>query len=130
MTVVSENKDRITDMQQKFIDALFENGGNRREAMYSAGYSKGSNLHGVLTPRVVEAIVERASAELASGTPKAVMKLLGVLDDPTKPGTRDIIQAVREIMDRAGLAKVEKVQHDVSSSNALFILPPKDKTND
>jgi hypothetical protein len=45
--------------------------------------------------------------------------------DPTELGLREKLSAAKDLLDRVGLVKTEKVQ--VEASNGLMILPPKDK---
>ena len=51
------------------------------------------------------------------------------LYDPTELGIRDKMAAAKDLLDRAGLGKVEKV--DVTSGGGgIFYLPPKEGTNE
>jgi hypothetical protein len=43
--------------------------------------------------------------------------------DPTELGLRDKLNAAKDLLDRVGLVKTEKVQ--VETTNGLMILPPK-----
>ena len=56
------------------------------------------------------------------------MSLVGGMIDPTELGLRDKLNAAKDLLDRVGLVKTEKVQ--VESSNGLMILPPKEKEQD
>jgi hypothetical protein len=57
------------------------------------------------------------------------MAMGNVLDDPTQLGVRDKMTAAKDLLDRAGLGKVDKV--DVtSSSGGIFYLPPKEGNNE
>jgi hypothetical protein len=47
------------------------------------------------------------------------------MDDPTQLGIRDKIAAAKDVLDRTGFAKTEKVE--VGGSNPLFILPAKNE---
>ena len=88
-----------------------------------AGYSKGTGASEVTVP-LKEEIIERASMMLAMNAPKAAHGLLGVLDDPTALGARNAINAAREVLDRTGLVKREKVEV-TNNGGGMFILPPK-----
>lgn len=123
MTVVTQNK--FTELQEKFMDCLFENGGNKRQAIKDAGYHYKTPISKVMTEKVTAEIIRRAQQELSSTAPKAVLKLEGVLDDPTKPGNREVLQAAKEVLDRVGLAREERVKHEIETPNAIFVLPPK-----
>jgi hypothetical protein len=59
----------------------------------------------------------------AANAPKAVLSMTGVLDDPSALGTREKLAASKEILDRVGLVKTEKVEVKADKS-AVLILPP------
>ena len=56
--------------------------------------------------------------------PKAAFSMANVLDDPTELGIKEKMVAAKDLLDRTGHAKTEKME--VTSSTGLFILPPKD----
>lgn len=117
-------KKEYTEKQQAFLDALMgEARGNIRKAMDIAGYSKGTKASEVTIP-LKEEIIEQASMMLAMNAPKAAHGLIGVLDDPTALGARNAINAAREVLDRTGLVKKEKVEV-TNNGGGMFILPPK-----
>lgn len=117
-------KKEYTEKQQAFLDALLgEARGNIRKAMDLAGYSKGTKPHEVTAP-LKEAIIEQAAMMLAMNAPKAAHGLINVLDDPTALGARNAINAAREVLDRTGLVKKEKVEV-TNNGGGMFILPPK-----
>lgn len=121
---MSDDKKQYTEKQQAFLDALMgEARGNIRKAMDLAGYSKGTKTSEVTRP-LKEEIIEQASMMLAMNAPKAAYGLLGVLDDPTALGARNAINAAREVLDRTGLVKREKVEV-TNNGGGMFILPPK-----
>jgi hypothetical protein len=115
---------KYTEKQNAFLEALMgEARGNIRKAMDIAGYSKGTGASEVTVP-LKEEIIERASMMLAMNAPKAAHGLLDVLDDPTALGARNAINAAREVLDRTGLVKREKVEV-TNNGGGMFILPPK-----
>ncbi len=121
---MSTPKKEYTEKQQAFLDALMgEARGNIRKAMDIAGYSKGTKASEVTIP-LKEEIIEQASMMLAMNAPKAAHGLIGVLDDPTALGARNAINAAREVLDRTGLVKKEKVEV-TNNGGGMFILPPK-----
>lgn len=120
-------KSNLTDMQEAFLDALFELQGDVDGALKSAGYRiKDRNM--VLRTLSSE-IKDRAELYMAGHAVKSAMALAGVLEDPTALGTDKKIVAARELLDRVGLVKQEKVQVDTGNSNAVVILPAK-RTDD
>jgi hypothetical protein len=68
---------------------------------------------------------------MALHAPKATQKLLSILDDPTALGAKNLLAATKEILDRAGVIKQERLEikagagADGANNGAMFILPPK-----
>ena len=115
---------KYTEKQSAFLEALMGEGrGNIRKAMDIAGYSKGTN-QGEVTGPLREEIIERASMMLAMNAPRAAYGLVDVLNDPTALGARNAINAAREVLDRTGLVKREKIEV-TNNGGGMFILPPK-----
>jgi hypothetical protein len=65
---------------------------------------------------------------MARIAPKAAVALGNALTDPTELGIRDKMTAAKDLLDRAGYIKTEKV--NVESSGGLFVLPAKEGTNE
>ena len=120
----------LTELQQKFLNALFgEAKGNHAKAMRLAGYSENTNPHHILQS-VRQEIIERAELEMAANAPKAVMSMVGVLDDPTELGVREKLMASQQILDRVGLSKVEKINVETNKPVGLFVLSAKKEENE
>ena len=119
----------LTEKQQKFLEILFdEAGGDVVAAKKLAGYNEASS-----TTAIVEAlkdeIADKTRTYFARTAPKAAMAMVGALYDPTELGIKDKMSAAKDLLDRAGLGKVDKV--DVtSSSGGIFYLPPKEGSNE
>ena len=60
---------------------------------------------------------------MARNAPKAAMAMVGGLYDPTELGIRDKNAAAKELLDRTGLVKTEKVQ--VEAKGGVMLMPPK-----
>jgi len=74
-------------------------------------------------------IADATRSYFARTAPKAAMAMTNALYDPTELGIRDKMSAAKDLLDRAGLGKVDRV--DVSSSGGgVFILPAKEGTNE
>ena len=121
--MATSGKRKLTEKQEKFLDVLFEEArGSFVEAKRLAGYS--DNQH---TAQIVEAlkdeILDHTNMYLASNAPRAAMSMVGAMIDPTELGIKEKMQAAKEVMDRVGIIKSEKVQ--VESSGGVMILPPK-----
>tara|TARA_R110002153_G_scaffold223855_1_gene376437 strand:- start:1936 stop:2325 length:390 start_codon:yes stop_codon:yes gene_type:complete len=114
----------LTEKQELFLEALMgEARGNLRAAMRMAGYSDTTKLGAVVGP-LRDQIVDRAGMMLALNAPKAAFGMVDVLDDPNTLGARNSISAAREILDRTGLVKKEKIEV-TGATGGIFILPPK-----
>jgi|TARA_A200000159_G_scaffold160394_1_gene180506 hypothetical protein len=119
----------LTEKQQKFLDVLFdEAGGDVVQAKKLAGYGEQSSTTAIVES-LKDEIGDRTRSYFARTAPKAAMAMVGALHDPTELGIRDKMSAAKDLLDRAGLGKVEKI--DVgSSSGGVFILPSKEGTNE
>ena len=118
---------KLTEKQQKFLDVLFEEAhGNVVQAKKLAGYSESQHTAQIVNA-LKEEILERTNMYLAQNGPRAAMAMVGALHDPTELGIKEKMQAAKEVMDRIGIIKSEKVQ--VESIGGVMLLPPK-KTED
>ena len=119
----------LTEQQQKFIDALFgEAHGSPKKAGEIAGYSPFS--YSKVVKSLKDEILERAEYSLAFNSAKAVKGLVNALDDDgTTPGANIRMEAAKQILDRTGLVKKEKIDITGKVAHGIFILPPKDGTN-
>ena len=128
LPVKKQNKE-LTTQQKTFIDLLFgEAKGNPKKAGELAGYSEHSY------PKVIKSlkdeIIERAEYSLALHSAKAVKGLVNALDeDGMTPGANIRMEAAKQILDRVGLVKREKVDINAQVAHGIFILPPKDGIN-
>lgn len=120
---------QLNEKQQKFLEVLFdEAGGDVLIAKRLAGYSDNTPTRSVVES-LKDEIADATRSHFARTAPKAVMALVGALNDPTELGIRDKMAAAKDLLDRAGLGKVEKM--DVtSSSGGVFILPAKEGKNE
>lgn len=119
---------QLTEKQQKFLDVLFEDArGSLHEAKKLAGYAPDQSTN-LLVNSLREEILERTNTYLAQNAPRAAMAMVGALIDPTELGIKEKMQAAKEVMDRVGIIKSEKIQ--VETSGGVMILPPKRMDND
>jgi hypothetical protein len=114
---------QLTEKQQKFLDVLFdEAGGDMATAKRLAGYAETSNTTEIVKG-IKEEILEATQMYMARNAPKAAMAMTGALYDPTELGIRDKMSAAKELLDRVGLVKTEKMQ--VEASGGVMLMPPK-----
>lgn len=119
---------KLTEKQQKFLDVLFEEArGNVVEAKKLAGYSPNQYTAEIVSS-LKDEILERTNMYLAQNGPRAAMAMVGALHDPTELGIKEKMTAAKEVMDRIGIIKSEKVQ--VEASGGVMILPPKRTEDD
>lgn len=115
----------LTDKQAAWLDAFFGDAqGDVVLATKLAGYAEGTSPAVIIGALQDEIHIRTKEMITASGT-KAFFKMQGVLDTPNALGNKEIIAAAKDLMDRGGLGKTDKVE--LTTSNPVFILPPKDK---
>jgi len=118
----------LNERQQKFLEVLFEDaGGDVVAAKKLAGYSDNTPTTAIVKG-LKEEILEATQMYMARNAPKAAMAMVGGLFDPTELGIRDKMSAAKELLDRTGLVKTEKMQ--VEASGGVMLMPPKAVVND
>ena len=118
----------LTEKQQKLLAVLFdEAGGDINHAKRIAGYSDATSSTEIINS-LKEEILDATSAYMARNAPKAAMAMVGALYDPTELGIRDKMQAAKELLDRTGLVKTEKMQ--VEAKGGVMLMPPKQMDDD
>ena len=116
---------QLTAKQQVFLNVLFdEAAGNVTLAKKIAGYSDSTSTSEIVKG-LKEEIIEATQLYMARNAPKAAMAVVNGLYDPTELGIRDKMSAAKELLDRSGLIKTEKVQ--VETSGGVMLMPPKNK---
>jgi len=116
----------LTEKQKVFLSALFgEANGEPRAAAEIAGYAPTSY------PKVVQGlkdqIIERAETVLAAHSPKAALSIANAIDDDGSiPGASIRMEAAKQILDRVGLVKREKLDINAKVAHGIFILPAKE----
>ena len=125
LPIKKQNKE-LTTQQKAFINVLFgEAQGNPKKAGELAGYAPSSY------PNIIKAlkdeIIERAEYSLALHSAKAVKGLVDALDEDGKtPGVNIRMEAAKQILDRVGLVKKEKIDINAQVAHGIFVLPAKD----
>ena len=125
LPIKKQNKE-LTTQQKTFINVLFgEAQGNPKKAGEIAGYAPSSY------PNIIKAlkdeIIERAEYSLALHAAKAVKGLVDALDEDGKtPGVNIRMEAAKQILDRVGLVKKEKIDINAQVAHGIFVLPAKD----
>ena len=118
----------LTVKQRVFLDVLFEQAnGDMVQAKKIAGYADSSSTSEIIKG-LKEEILEATQMYMARNAPKAAMAMTGALYDPTELGIRDKMSAAKELLDRVGLVKTEKMQ--VEASGGVMLMPPKAPVED
>ena len=113
----------LTEKQQKFLDVLFEEaGGNLVKAKKLAGYTDGVSSKQV-AESLAEEIADLTKKFISSSATKAAYSMFEIMNSPTDLGNKEKMAAAKDVLDRSGFIKTEKVE--VSAANPLFILPQK-----
>tara|TARA_R110002020_G_scaffold173397_2_gene364284 strand:+ start:221 stop:592 length:372 start_codon:yes stop_codon:yes gene_type:complete len=114
---------KLTENQQKFLDVLFEEAdGDPISAKKLAGYSNSVSAT-VIVNSLKEEILKATQEYMARNAPKAAVALTSAITDPTQLGIKDKMSAAKEVLDRIGLIKTERLQ--VEASGGVILLPPK-----
>jgi hypothetical protein len=114
---------QLTAKQQVFLNVLFDEAeGNMITAKKIAGYSDTTTTTEVVKG-LKDEILEATQMYMARNAPRAAMAMTGALVDPTELGIRDKMVAAKEVLDRVGLVKTEKMQ--VEASGGVMLMPPK-----
>jgi coenzyme F420-reducing hydrogenase delta subunit len=121
-------KIELSDQQKKFLTVLFgEAQGNAKQAAEIAGYSE--LYYPELVKNLKEEIINRAEEILAAHSPKAALGMINALDeDGSTPGVNIRMEAAKQILDRVGVSKKERIDMNIKQATGIFILPPKDGT--
>ena len=110
------------------LDVLFEEAeGDPLKAKKLAGYSDNVPTSSVTTS-LVDEIAELTRKFIAQSSTKAAYTMFKVMGATDMLGAKERMAAAKDLMDRAGFVKTEKVE--VSTSEPLFILPAKRSSSD
>ena len=104
-----------------------EAGGDVVFAKKLAGYSETPTTSTVIRG-LKDEIAEATKDYMARVAPRAAVAMGNALVDPTELGIRDKMVAAKDLLDRAGYIKTEKV--NVETSGGLFVLPAKEGKNE
>tara|TARA_R100001369_G_scaffold91923_1_gene134789 strand:- start:2430 stop:2798 length:369 start_codon:yes stop_codon:yes gene_type:complete len=118
----------LTEKQQKFLDVLFEEArGNPATARKLAGYAD-TVATSSITNVLQDEIADITKKFISSTATKAAYSMYEIMSSPTDLGNKEKMTAAKDILDRGGFTKTDKVE--VTSSSPLFILPPKNNEDE
>ena len=118
----------LTEKQELFLAVLFEEAeGDPIKAKKLAGYSDNVATSSV-TASLEEEIYDLTRKFIAQSSTKAAYTMFKIMGDTDMLGAKEKMSAAKDLMDRAGFVKTEKVE--VSSTEPVFILPAKKSKED
>ena len=80
-----------------------------------------------MSKELKDEVLEATQLYMSRNAPRAAVAMVGGLTDPTELGIRDKMAAAKELLDRTGLVKTEKMQ--VEATGGVMLMPTK-KTED
>lgn len=115
---------KLDERQTAFLAYLFDDecAGDKRKAATKAGYPKNMPMAAITKP-LTDEIIELTRQQIVAMGPEAVARMNSLLRDPAQLGARNSLQAFKEIMDRMGVVKPEKVE--IEAKGGVMILPAK-----
>ena len=114
----------LTEKQSSFLSVLFdEAGGDVVKAKLLAGYAESTSTTEIIRG-LRDEVLDATQLFMARNAPRAAMAVVSGIADPTELGLKEKLNAAKDLLDRAGLVKTEKVQ--VTAPNGIMILPAKD----
>ena len=118
----------LTAKQDKFLSVLFDEAdGDVVKAKLLAGYSETTSTTEIIRG-LKEEVIEATQLYMARNAPRAAMAMVSGITDPTELGIKEKMSAAKELLDRSGLVKTEKLQ--VESSGGIMLLPAKNTSDD
>lgn len=113
----------LDERETYLLDILFDEcGGDFLLAMSKSGYPKNTSV-GDVRKKLSKEIKARTKDYIVSSAPKAAHQLVKVFQDPNAMGTKNIIAAAIQILDRGDVNKEEVGV--VMPENYIVLLPPK-----
>ena len=122
-------KKEYTPQQLAFLEALRDstNKGDLKKCRDAAGYPKNTPLKEIIRP-LKDEILEIAREILASNAVKASLALVEGVDDPIKPGVKELTLNAEKILDRVGIVKGEIIK--LENTGGRIALIPARKSDD
>lgn len=118
----------LTPKQELFLEYLFndpECQDSTRLASEKAGY--GQQEHWKLVRKLKDEILERSNHRLAVSAPRAISKLVNMMDeDKSTPGAEIRLKAVEGVLDRLGISRKQQMEVSTSEETSpIFFIPAK-----
>lgn len=126
LNTVERNRPRkYTAKQKKFLKIYAQQDfRNPRQAAVLAGYSEDRGYK--VAAELKEDIIEISKDLLLANAPGAAATITDLMEsNEILPNANIKLQAAKEVLDRVGVVKPEKVEHDHKVTGGLFFLPMK-----
>jgi hypothetical protein len=117
----------LNEQQELFLELLFdENISSPQEAAKLAGYKAPVSTI-VKSKEMSKAILERTQQFTALHAPHAIMTLIDATKNPEKKGIMNAITASKELLDRGGLVRKDKLEVETTVVQPVVQLPELNK---
>lgn len=119
---------KLTEKQEALLDLLLS-GRRWRDALDEVGYSSGTSKSDILKSSTFrEELTKRIEGMIAMNGVESVQALEEAMTQPHLPGAAIKVKAATEFLDRMGLGKVTRTEHQGDPVSGVFILPAKKET--
>ncbi len=114
---------KLTPKQEAFLELLFDKEiSSPEEAAKIAGYE--CSVASILKSKALsKAVLERSQQFTALHAPSAIMRILNIMEKPHTRGAANALNAAKEILDRGGLVKKDKLEVESTQKTAIVVLP-------
>lgn len=114
---------KLNEKQEAFLELLFDKEvSSPEEAAKLAGYT--CSVASIMNSKALtKAVLERSQSFTALHAPSAIMSILNVMSKPQMRGAANALNAAKEILDRGGLVKKDKLEVESTQKTAIVVLP-------
>lgn len=121
----------LTKQELLFMECLFDGQEMRNPdlAKKMAGYDSSYPVLKIVR-RISKELVQKCDDYLALYAPQGLRGLFDVINNPTEPGSKVKLQAIIELLNRAGVVAKDKTEINQAAPNYIFYLPNKQEIKD
>ena len=117
----------LSPQRELFLEYLFNDSecdGDVKRAAVKAGYSE--NNAGRMGRELRDEILRRTEDKLVLSAPKAVVRLVDMMDEDGSTPKADIrLKASQDVLDRVGVAKKQDIGITIEAESPIFFIPAK-----
>lgn len=125
-----------SDQQKLFVEIFLDESRTNpnyndvaKLARTGAGYSETTKVAEIMAG-VKELIIDQHNLRLVMMIPKLMNGLEDAVDNPAKPGVKNLLSAVMTGLDRAGIIKKEESTINIKTPDGILILPSKNEVSE